>query len=105
MINQMRVAILLLALTGPAIAQTSVVTVTKDAVPHKSLKFEVSIPAPLDAVWEAFATSQGLSTWLTPNAVVDLRPGGEWTAHYPGGKTGGGTILTFVPKREMVLSA
>jgi uncharacterized protein YndB with AHSA1/START domain len=56
-------------------------------------------------VWKAFATSEGLSTWLTPDAVVDLRPGGEWTAHFPGGSTGGGTILSFVPEKELVLSA
>jgi hypothetical protein len=37
--------------------------------------------------------------------VVDLRPGGEWTAHFPGGKTGGGTIVSFVPEQEMVLMA
>jgi hypothetical protein len=36
---------------------------------------------------------------------VDLRKGGEWTAHFPGGKTGGGTILSFVPEQEMILSA
>jgi uncharacterized protein YndB with AHSA1/START domain len=43
--------------------------------------------------------------WLTPNAVVDLRPGGEWTAHFPGGSTGGGTIVSYVPEKEMVISA
>ena len=79
--------------------------VIKDSVPHKSLKLEVIVPASQDAVWQAFSTSEGLSTWLTPGAVVDLRKGGEWTAHFPGGKTGGGTILTFVPKQEMVMSA
>jgi hypothetical protein len=36
---------------------------------------------------------------------VDLREGGEWTAHYPGGKTGGGTIVSFIPEEELVLSA
>jgi uncharacterized protein YndB with AHSA1/START domain len=72
---------------------------------EKALVIEVSIPAPRADVWKAFATSEGLSTWLTPGAVVDLRPGGEWTAHFPGGKTGGGTILSFVPEQEMVLSA
>jgi uncharacterized protein YndB with AHSA1/START domain len=81
------------------------VNVTKDSIPHKSLKLEVSVPASLDAVWQAFSTSDGLSTWLTPGAVVDLRKGGEWTAHFPGGKTGGGTILDFVAGREMVMSA
>jgi len=83
----------------------SSVQVTRVPAPHKALVFEVTIPAPLDEVWNAFTTSAGLSTWLTPGAVVDLRNGGEWTAHFPGGKTGGGTILSFKPKREMVMSA
>lgn len=69
------------------------------------LILEVTIPASRAEVWKAFATSEGLSTWLTPGAVVDLRPGGEWTAHFPGGSTGGGTILSFVPEKELVLSA
>jgi uncharacterized protein YndB with AHSA1/START domain len=101
----MKPAFLTLLAASWIFAQTSHVTVTKDASPHKSLKFESTIPAPLDAVWHAFASSDGLSTWLTPGAVVDLRPGGEWTAHFPGGKTGGGTIISFVPKSEIVLAA
>jgi uncharacterized protein YndB with AHSA1/START domain len=83
----------------------SPVQVTKAPAPHKALIFEITIPASIDAVWNAFTTSDGLSTWLTPGAVVDLRNGGEWTAHYPGGKTGGGTILSFKSKREIVMSA
>ena len=71
----------------------------------KVLILTVSVPANLSDVWQAFATSEGLSTWLTPGAVVDLRPGGEWTAHFPGGKTGGGTIISFIPQKEIVISA
>jgi uncharacterized protein YndB with AHSA1/START domain len=71
----------------------------------KQLVIEVEVPAPLPAVWQAFTTSEGLSTWLTPHAVVDLRQGGEWTAHFPGGSTGGGTIVSFVPEKELVLGA
>ena len=73
------------------------VKVVKQSEPEKALLFEVTIPAPRAAVWRAFATSDGLSTWLAPRAVVDLRNGGEWTALYPGGGTGGGTIISFVP--------
>ena len=91
-------------LLGTAFAQ-SPVKVTKVPEPHKALIFEVTIPAPVKDVWTAFSTSAGLSTWLTPGAVVELRAGGEWTAHFPDGKTGGGTILKFVPQREMVISA
>jgi uncharacterized protein YndB with AHSA1/START domain len=94
-----------LFLAAAAVFAQSPVKVTKRPAPEKALILEVTIPAPRAAVWRAFATSEGLSTWLTPGAVVDLRKGGEWTAHYPGGKTGGGTIISFVPEREMVLAA
>ena len=77
----------------------------KTGVDDKVLMLEVTVPAPFGAVWQAFTTSEGLSTWLTPGAVVDLREGGEWTAHFPGGSTGGGTILSFVAEKELVLSA
>ena len=83
----------------------SPVKVTRRSAPEKALILEVTVPAPRAAVWRAFSTSDGLSTWLTPGAVVDLRKGGEWTAHYPGGKTGGGTIVSFIPDREMVIAA
>ena len=81
------------------------VKVIRQVMPERALIFESAIPAPIAEVWEAFATSDGLSTWLSPGAVVELKKGGEWTAHYPGGKTGGGTILSFVPRKELVLSA
>jgi uncharacterized protein YndB with AHSA1/START domain len=71
----------------------------------RQLVLEMEIPASLPEVWKAFSTSEGLSTWLTPNATVDLREGGEWIAHFPGGSTGGGTIVSFVPEKELVISA
>jgi uncharacterized protein YndB with AHSA1/START domain len=71
----------------------------------KALVIEITVPASLGAVWHAFSTSEGLSTWLTPGATVDLHPGGDWTARFPGGSTGGGTIVSFVPYKELVLSA
>jgi uncharacterized protein YndB with AHSA1/START domain len=91
-----------MALTATA---QSPVKVTRQAVPEKALIFEVSIPAARTEVWNAFTTSEGLSTWLTPGAVVDLRKGGEWTAHFPGGKTGGGTIVSFIPQEQVVMTA
>ena len=86
-----------------AVAQDAV-KVVRQAEP-KALIVEVTVPATQAEVWKAFTTSDGLSTWLTPGAVVDLREGGEWTAHYPGGHTGGGTIVSFAPMREMTLRA
>lgn len=83
----------------------SPVKVVKQSAPERALLFEVTIPAPRAVVWEAFTTSEGLSTWLSPGATVDLRKGGEWTARFPNGGTGGGTILSFVAEREIVLAA
>lgn len=97
-------ALCFLAVATVAFAQNPV-RVVKQAAPDKALIFEVTVPASRAAVWHAFTTSEGLSTWLTPGAVVDLRKGGEWTAHFPGGKTGGGTILNFVPEQEITLAA
>jgi uncharacterized protein YndB with AHSA1/START domain len=86
-------------------AQTSANSPSAQPATGRVLTIAVTIPAPRSEVWHAFATSEGLSTWLTPGAVGDLRPGGEWTAHFPGGKTGGGTIVSFIPETELVLSA
>src|SRR3974377_431749 len=107
MINKegvMKLSLIALALMSTLLAQPGA-RVQRDVVPHYTWEIEVTVPATRDAVWEAFTTSPGLSTWLTPGAVVDLRKGGEWTAHFPGGKTGGGTILDFTPRRELILSA
>ena len=86
-------------------AQQSHVTVTRTAAPEKRLDFEVTVPAAIPEVWEALSTSKGLSTWLFPNAVVDLRPGGDWIVKFPGGSTGGGTIIAFAPQQKLEIAA
>jgi uncharacterized protein YndB with AHSA1/START domain len=101
----MKMILLALALSVTAAVAQEPAKAVKAAAADKVLVLEVTVPAPLHAVWEAFTTSAGLSTWLTPGAVVDLKEGGEWTAHFPGGSTGGGTILSYVPEKELVLSA
>jgi uncharacterized protein YndB with AHSA1/START domain len=75
------------------------------AATGRVLVLELTIPASRAEVWKAFSTSEGLSTWLFPNATVDLKPGGDWLVHFPGGSTGGGTIVSFVPEKELVVSA
>jgi len=70
----------------------------------KALRIELSIPAPVREVWQAFTTQQGLSTWLAPDVSVELKPGGDWLVKFPG-STGGGTILIFIPEKEIVISA
>jgi uncharacterized protein YndB with AHSA1/START domain len=88
-----------------AAAQSRVVTVEKVNAPEKALRFEVVVPASLDEVWTAFATKEGLQTWLWSDVKIDLRENGDWLVLYPAGKTGGGTILSLVPKRQLVIAA
>jgi len=97
--------LLLIALIALPLAAQTHVQVTREAQPEKALVFEVEVPASIEDVWTAFTTSEGLSTWLTPGAVVELRKDGEWTAHFPGGATGGGTIIDFTPRTRLVMSA
>jgi uncharacterized protein YndB with AHSA1/START domain len=99
------VTLLTLLALVPARFALSQADIPPASEPPQQLVIEVQVPASLPEVWKAFTTSEGLSTWLTPNAVVDLRPGGEWTAHFPGGSTGGGTIVSFVPEKDLVIAA
>lgn len=87
------------------LAQASPVTVEKVATPAKALRFEVVVPASLDDVWNAFGTKAGMETWIWREARVDLRPGGEWTVVYTPTATGGGTIVSLIPRKQIVMSA
>lgn len=94
-----------LLLAANAFAAEGPVTVTRIETPEKALKFEVIVPAKIDDVWRAFTTKNGLQEWLWMDVDVDLRKGGEWQVNFPGGKTGGGTIVSFDPKRSIAMRA
>jgi uncharacterized protein YndB with AHSA1/START domain len=95
---------LILSSANASPAQSVVVPASPAA--DKKLVIEIEVPAPLHDVWKVFTTGEGLTTWLAPKATVDLRSGGDWIVSFPGGSsTGGGTILSFVPEKELVISA
>lgn len=62
------------------------------------------VDAPLADVWNAWATSAGLQSWLAPHADIDLRVGGLMRANYgPGGSLGDpntieNRILSYEPE-------
>jgi len=63
------------------------------------------VEAPLEQVWAAFTTSEGLRAWLAPHAEIDLRVGGLMRTNYSAqGQLGDpqtieNTILSFEPQR------
>ena len=99
----MLVAVLATAAVGSRLAEPATAAAHPDS--DKMLRVEITVPASRGEVWKAFSTSEGLSTWLAPGANVDLRPGGEWMVHFSGSSSAGGTIVSFVPQREIVISA
>lgn len=68
---------------------------------------DITIDAPVEAVWAAWTTSDGLRAWLAPQAETDLRVGGSMrTNPKADGALGDpgtieNTILSFEPQRML----
>jgi uncharacterized protein YndB with AHSA1/START domain len=76
-----------------------------------TLRHTAIINAPVEKVWDAFASTNGLRSWIAPNADFDLRIGGKMRVNYhPDGVLGDAntienTILSFEPLRMLSLRA
>jgi uncharacterized protein YndB with AHSA1/START domain len=68
---------------------------------------KVSIPAPLDDVWEAWTTEDGAQSFFAPKCKINLEPGGAYEMLFDleaeVGKRGGEgmVILAVQPKRML----
>lgn len=74
---------------------------------RRVLRHEVVVPAPLDSVWRAFTTSEGLRSFVAPVAEIELEIGGRWEASYdPDARIGDpgnivNEILSYLPRRML----
>jgi uncharacterized protein YndB with AHSA1/START domain len=70
---------------------------------------ETVIDAPVDAVWKAYTTKEGLESWMVPKAEIRLAVGGTFRTHFdPNGKIGDAdtienAILSYEPERMLSL--
>ncbi len=68
---------------------------------------EVTVPATIDQVWQAWTTTEGVNTFFSPNAKVDLRIGGPFEIYFlmenPYGSRGSEDcrILAYLPKKML----
>jgi uncharacterized protein YndB with AHSA1/START domain len=68
---------------------------------------EGTVEAPVDSVWAAWTTSDGLRAWLAPHAEIDLRLGGAMRTNYNAAGALGdpqtieNTVLSFEPRRML----
>ena len=46
------------------------------------LEFEEIIPAPIEAVWQAWTTAEGVRRFFAPQCTIDLRPGGAYEMYF-----------------------
>lgn len=52
------------------------------AAAERAVEKEVVVPAALPAVWEAWTTSRGITSFMAPQAVVEPRVGGAFHIHF-----------------------
>ena len=74
------------------------------------MKHTFTTTAPVERVWRAIASADGLASWAAPAARVELRIGGSYELYFrpdnPPGKRGmeGNKVLSFAPLRMISYS-
>ena len=68
---------------------------------------EVVVAAPVEAVWKAWTTSEGIESFFAPEAVVDARPDGAFDIHMnpyaaPGLKGADGMRVMAVQENKLL---
>jgi uncharacterized protein YndB with AHSA1/START domain len=96
----------------PALAQNvSPVTDSSYVLPNgeRVLELSVVVPAGIEAVWDAFATTEGWTSWAAPVGRVEARVGGVIESSYdPGAVIGApgnirNEIVALAPRRLLVI--
>ena len=76
---------------------------------ERVLELSIVVPAPIDAVWALFATTEGWTSWAAPVGRVDARVGGVIESSYdPAAALGSSAtirneIVALVPRRLLVI--
>lgn len=104
---------MVLALASPASGQSTeriIGCARIEANGMRTLCHEVVVAASTDEVWQLFASTAGMQTWLAPLAIMDLRIGGAWETSYRADARAGdpgnirNRVLSFVPGRMLSIA-
>jgi uncharacterized protein YndB with AHSA1/START domain len=75
---------------------------------ERSVQKEVVVKAPIDAVWAAWSTSEGITSFFAPEAVVEAKPGGAFFIHInpyaPPGLKGADDMRVMAVQEKKLLS-
>jgi uncharacterized protein YndB with AHSA1/START domain len=76
--------------------------------PDRAIQKEVVVAAPIDAVWTAWTTSEGIATFFAPEAVVEAKPDGAFFIHInpyaPLGLKGADSMRVLAVQEKKLLS-
>lgn len=74
----------------------------------KEICFQISLPAALSEVWQAWTTEEGAKSFFAPKCKIDLRPGGAYEMLFdldaPPGEQGGEGMMVLAVQPEKMLS-
>lgn len=71
---------------------------------------EITVSSPIDRVWWAWTTSEGMASWWAKKSWIELRVGGPWELYFltdqPRGHQGseGCRILSYCPPEMLSFS-
>lgn len=73
----------------------------------RALRYRVDIPAPINAVWDAWTESDRVKEWLAPGSNIDLRPLGAYEILFapeaePGKRGAENNLVLAVQAPEML---
>ena len=80
------------------------------AAAERAIERDVLVPARVEAVWEAWTTTEGIKTFFAPDANVQLRPDGPFEVYFnpfaPAGQKGadGMRVLAWQPNRMLAFT-
>lgn len=91
----------------PEPGATNDVSATSAGVTEQALHKEVTVGSPLERIWSAWTTSEGMASWWAKQSWIELRVGGPYELYFlldqPRGSQGTEScrILSYLP-REML---
>jgi PTH1 family peptidyl-tRNA hydrolase len=82
----------------------------KESKPQRAIKKDVVVDAPVEKVWDAWTTPDGVRAFFAPESEIELRPGGKYEIYFnpeePPGLRGseGCVVLAYRPPEFLVFS-
>jgi uncharacterized protein YndB with AHSA1/START domain len=105
------IACALYAFAGGATAQEVENTSYRLDEGTRVLQHRITVDAPAADVWDAWTTTEGITSWAVPVGRIDFRLGGIWESSYnPKARIGDpgniqNRILAYLPERMMTIQA